>query len=357
MTRSLIDRQSELPRSIPLVRYTPDRVPFSWEDWDPTLVRSADDLPQYLILGDLDPSTFEQSTAGWSARWGGMDTHLYVAYKAETQQCEIRQTWCGLVGGFVVFPARTPLDKVICPGRFPSNWDREAKAKLESRFQQMTVIEQPENFFNMSGIPDGAYRTIVFPLAVGDLRLVQQYIQFVVDESPPSYPIMVDAKLVFQGINYFEGKAPEWTSDEVVVFSKSVAETGLVPFGLPKREVLNDGSATWTLAREIYFLFIRLPFTGLTRFMDVLVLLNLHGLFNSNSRRNLRFEQWPIVMPSAFELRDVELFDEAGTTRSFLSFTSRSPNVEAVAEAERLAPASLAKAEAISSDVLKALLN
>lgn len=51
MTHSLLDRQSELPRSVPLFRYAPDRVRFSWRDWDPALVRSGADLPQYLILG------------------------------------------------------------------------------------------------------------------------------------------------------------------------------------------------------------------------------------------------------------------------------------------------------------------
>ena len=68
MTRSPIDRQSELPSSVPLFRYAPDRVRFSWRDLNPALVRSAADLPQYLILGDLDPSTFECSAGGWSAR-------------------------------------------------------------------------------------------------------------------------------------------------------------------------------------------------------------------------------------------------------------------------------------------------
>jgi len=79
---SLLDRQSELPRSVPLFRDAPDRVRFSWRDWDPALVRSGADLPQYLILGDLDPSTFEQSAGGWSARWQGTNhnTHLEVAY-------------------------------------------------------------------------------------------------------------------------------------------------------------------------------------------------------------------------------------------------------------------------------------
>ena len=96
MTHSLLERQSELPRSVPLFRYAPERVRFSWKDWDPSIARSGTDLPQYLILGDLDPSTFEQSASGWSARWQGTehDTHFEVAYQADASRWEIRQTWC-----------------------------------------------------------------------------------------------------------------------------------------------------------------------------------------------------------------------------------------------------------------------
>jgi hypothetical protein len=98
MTRSLLDRQSELPRSVPLFRYFPERVRFSWKDWDPSLVRSAADLPQYLILGDLDPLTFEQSAGGWSARWQGTEenTHFDVIFEAAEARYDVSQTRRGL---------------------------------------------------------------------------------------------------------------------------------------------------------------------------------------------------------------------------------------------------------------------
>ncbi len=225
MIRSLLDRQSELPRSVPLFRYAPERVSHSWRDWDPALVRSDRDLPQYLILGDLDPSKFHLSSAGWSARWQGIgyETHFDVAYKADSQRWEIRQTWCGLDGGFSVFPARMPLDKVIAQAlytKFPRSWDSAAKSQLESAYQ-VTVVEQPENAYTFCGIPDGAFRTIIFPIAVRNLRPVRQWIHDIVDESPLKYPLTVEAKLVFQALNYLEGKAPAWTSQEAVVFNHS----------------------------------------------------------------------------------------------------------------------------------------
>lgn len=361
MTSSLLDRQAELPRSVPLFRFAPERGHFSWRDWDPSLVRSAEDIPQYLILGDLDPSTFEQSSEGWSARWQGAeeDTHFDVAYKAETGQWEIRQTWCDLDGGLSVYPARMPLDKMIGQAlymQFPRNWDAAAKSQLESAYQ-ITVVEQPENAYTFCGIPDGAFRTIIFPVAVRNLRPVQQWVQEVVEQSPLTYPISIDAKLVLQALNYLEGKAPEWTAQEAVAFNQSVIETGLAPHGFPVREVANDGSAAWTLRREIYFLFIGLPFAGLTDFLNRMATVN--GPIRTTSDPDLRFELRPIVVPAAFDLQteSVAFWDKARTTRSFLQFASTEqdksvPSVEQVIDAERTAPATLAKIEAISSGVV-----
>lgn len=364
MTRSLLDLQSELPRSLPLFRYAPERARFSWRDWDPALVRTASDLPQYLILGDLDASTFQLAAGGWSARWQGIedDTQFEVAYKAGAGCWEIRQTWRGLDGGLSVCPTRMPLDKVIAQGlylQFPRDWDSAAKSQIESEYQ-ITVVEQPENAYTFCGIPDGAFRTIVFPIAVRNLRPIRQWIQEIVEESQLTYPITVDAKLVFQALNYLEGKAPEWTAQEAVAFNNSVIETGLAPRGFPVREVASDGSAAWTLRRETYFLFIVLPFAGLTDFLGRMVTDN--GPIRAVSDPDLRFELRPVVIPAAFEIQteSLALWDKPRTTRSFLQFARPGeakgvPTVERVIEAERNAQATLANVEAISGDVVESI--
>ena len=364
MSRSLLDRQSGLPRSVPLFRFAPKRVRFSWRDWDPALVKSAADLPQYLILGDLDPSTFDQSASGWSARWQGTesDTYFDVAYKADVTRWEIRQTWCGLDGGFSLYPARILLDKVIVQAlytQFPGNWDGAAKSQLETAYQ-VTVVEQQEDAHTFCGIPDGAFRTIIFPIAVRNLHPIRKWIQDLVEESPLTYPINVDAKLVFQVLNYLEGKAPDWTTQQAVAFNQSVIETGLTPHGFPVREVANDGSAAWTLRREIYFLFIRLPFAGLTDFL--IRMTSANGPIRASFDPDLRFELRPVVIPAAFEIQteSVTLWDQARTTRSLLQFSlpgevKAVPTAEQVIDAEQMAPITLAKIEAISGEVVAAI--
>jgi hypothetical protein len=189
---------------------------------------------------------------------------------------------------------------------------------------------------------------------------VRKWIQELVDDSPLAYPITVDAKLVFQALNYMEGKAPEWTAQEAVAFNQSVVETGLAPQGFPVREVANDGSAAWTLRREIYFLFIGLPFAGLTDFLCRIASAN--GPIRAAADPDFRVELRPIVIPAGFELQteSLALWDKARTTRSFLQFASPGqdkmvPMVQQVIDADRTAPADLAQIESISGDVVTAI--
>jgi hypothetical protein len=366
MTSTILERQAELPRSIPLFRYAPDRVQFSWQDWDPAAVRSAGDLPQYLILGNLDPSSFDKLEGGWSARWRGMEdnTYLEVAYKAGDGRWVVSQTWRGIDGGSSFYSTQTPLNEVIglgLYGQFPRNWDSTAKTQLETEYQ-VAVIEQPENVYTICGIPDGALRTIVFPIAVSDFRPIRRWLQDSVDHSPLTYPITVEAKFVKQALNYLEGKAPEWTTQEAIVFNQSMEETGLIPHGFPVREVSDDGSAAWTLRREIYFLFIGLPFAGLNDFLKRMSTEN--GPIRTASDPELRFELRPFVIPAGFEMQteSFAFWDQARTTRSFLMFSpdesqERTQTVGDPAESETNAGAALTRAEAISAEVVSTIEN
>ncbi len=65
-------------------------------------------------------------------------------------------------------------------------------------------------------MPDGAFRTVAFPVAIKNLRLVRDWLGKVVAKSRLPYPVSAEAKLLFQAINYLEGKAPDWTATQVL---------------------------------------------------------------------------------------------------------------------------------------------
>ena len=180
MMSTLLSRQAELPNSIPLISYGPPRKRFVWEDLNPAAVRSA--------------------------RWQGSenDTYFEVKYDAKARRWELQQTWCGHDGGYSNYPSYIPLTKLIPSSlyiRFPSEWSIKAKSKLESAYQ-MTALENQEMVYNFCGLPDGAFRTIILPVSVRNLRYIQQWLQNIIDESQPNYPIHVEAKLLFQEISH-----------------------------------------------------------------------------------------------------------------------------------------------------------
>ena len=362
MTQSLLARQDQLPAAIPLIQYAPNRVPFSWQGWDPTQVRSPRDLPQYLILGDLDCSTFEASAAGWSARWQGTegDTHFDVIFKAGEGRYEICQTWRGLDGGLTLYPSRFPLTHVIGQAlyrQFPTNWNNTAKQQLEAAYQ-LSRIEPGRDGLTFCGIPDGAFRTIVFPVAVRNLRPICEWLADSISESRLTYPVSVEAKLVFQALSYVEGKAPEWTRQGAALFIQSLLESGIAPQGLPIRETADDGSAAWSLRREVYFLFIGIPFAGLADFLERMS--NENGPIRTASHPSLRFELRPIVMPAEFEFqaKSLTFWDRLGTTRSFLRFAPPEggksvPVIQDVVDDEKNSANLLQRAEGISAGLVE----
>ena len=361
MSSSLMDLQGELPRSIPLLRHIPNRENFSWREWDPAAVGVAFELPPYLILGELDPASFIRSANGWSARWQGTEDETYFEVSFETgSHWEIRQFWCGLDGGFARYPARIPLNELIGQAlylQFPKNWHDSSKLQLETAYQ-ITVVEAPESAYTFCGIPDGAFRTILFPIAVRNLSFARDWLMGIFGESPPTYPVTVEAKLILQAVNYIEGQAPEWTMQPVTTFNQSLIETGLAPLGFPVRESAS-ASAAWTLRRDVYFLFIGLPFAGLTDMLQRLATEN--GPIRTAFDPDLRFELRPMVMPSGLEVQmeTVAIWDTPRTTRSLMKFSPShanpadvAPTVPDVIESYRSATATLKSAEAISKEVV-----
>ncbi len=359
---SPLERQNNLPKSIKLFRCVPDRQPFSWENWRPAKVLSAADLPPYLILGDLKRESFKISEEGWSACWQGCehDTHFDIQYLAHRARYEIRQTWCGVGPVFASGSSDTPLDKLICQTcgmHFPSSWDGKAKKDIEGRFQ-ITFFEQPQEYRAFYFLPDGAFTTIAFPVAIKEIRPMRERLRKIA--SGLRYPLRAEAKLLFQAINYIEGKAPEWTTQEIVVFNHSIGETGTVPWSLPVRETASSGSSAWTLRRDIYVVFLWMPFAGLTDFLERVATAN--GPIRLKTGPALRVEMQPVVMPATFEVQttSIALFDNPRTTRCLWQFSPErmghdTPDIQAANDDYAEDEDSLVAAETISEDVTQAV--
>ena len=362
MSQTPMELQDTLPNYIQLLRYGPTRRRFSWGSQKAAAVRTPTDLPPYLILGNLDENTFRVSSSGWSARWQGLEDNTYfdATFKADHTRYEFHQVWQGIDGscGFCSSEASPEEAVVRCPFlKLSPTWESALKTEIERKYH-LSFVERPEEMVTPFYSPDGFFFTITFPAAVREVRQIQRLLKDIVAISPLGYPVSMAARRVVQVVNYPEGKAPAWTREPMTVFTRSLLETGLMPWSLPVRETANDGSAAWTLRRDVYFIFIDLPFAGLTDLLSRIS--GESGHLRTASAQPLRFEWWPILMHSGFEVQaeSIALFDRAQTTRSFLSFALPDhkyfvPSFEEITSSLANSEALLKQAEEISSEVVE----
>jgi len=324
MNHSPQQLQKELPRVIGIARHVPNRRHLSWDTLSPSAVRNAKDLPSYLILGALDHESFTATSDGWSATWQGTEeeTHFKLKYRNTENRYDIHQTWDGIDGGFSICHEKIGLQRFILQGlymKFPNQWDSRAKKSLEEKYQ-LTYIEQPENMASFCGMPDGAFRTIAFPVAVRNIEVVKEWLSEI-SGAEVSYPFTSEARLLLQVTNYVEGVAPKWTSEPLVVFEKSLNDTGLMPLQMPVRETAANGTSAWTLHRQVYLMFVTVPFAGLTDMLDKLCSTN--GPIRYRHSDDLSVELQPVIFPAGFDAqaKSMNYWDSHRSIRTTLVFS------------------------------------
>lgn len=315
---------NDLPPIIGLGRYVPTRADFSWKTFDPSTVFSERDLPDYLIMGQLAKGSLKITTDGWSARWQGCeeDTHFSVTYDAGNKTFMINQNWCGSDGGDSYGLASIGLDKLIlqtCYHRFPNSWDLKAKSDLENKFQ-LTYFEHDKDLYCFSGIPDGAFKTITFPLSIENLRSFHNYFLKIAAELNLPYPVSAYSRLLPEAINFVEGRAPEWTRNPAEIAFRSFAQTGLVPLQAAVRETAKDGTSAWTIRRMVYVVFIIVPMTGLSDLLELLC--SKSGPVRYRTYPEIPGEMAPIVTSFGVDVQSesISYWDQNRSTRSTLIF-------------------------------------
>jgi hypothetical protein len=281
-------------------------------------------------MGRLVKGSLKLTAEGWSASWQGCeaDTHFSVKYDAEKNTYMINQSWCGAHAGVSYGRASVGLDKFIlqtCYLRFPHAFDLKAKTELESKFQ-LTYFEDDNDLSCFSGIPDGALKTIAFPISIGNLRPLHKFISEVTAELKLPYPVSAYSRLLLEAINYVEGTAPDWTREPAEIAFRSFLQTGLVPLQAAVRETAKDGTSAWTVRRMVYVVFITVPMAGLRDLLEQLC--SKDGPVRYRSSPELPGEMSPIVASAGFDVQteSISYWDQKRSTRSTLVFIGTDKN-------------------------------
>ncbi len=105
----------------------------------------------------------------------------------------------------------------------------EAAAATLRREVQVHYVAQQEALPSFWGFPDGAMRTVAFPVAVGDLRSMRARIAAVAAQRP-DYPIAAEARLVSQTVYVDERAfAPMGSFNIKAILERSEKQTGMPP--------------------------------------------------------------------------------------------------------------------------------
>jgi hypothetical protein len=317
---------SYLPRHIPLGMSAPERRSFSQQHFSPATVYTTSDLPPYLILGELDPDSFNLDDSGWRARWRGSEdnTYLDVAFKAAVSRYEIGQSWLGISGSISFVPANVPLADAILRTlyvEFPEAWDTHARKYLETSYQ-LSYAGNKRGMYTASYFPDGAFRVIAIPVATRELRTFYGWLRELPACHRLPFPVSAHARLLSQTVKHMEREDPDWTFDPVEVFNRSFHDTGLFPLGMPFRQVDASGSAAWLLQRQLYVVYLSVPFAGLASLLSLLH--KDYGAIRLRDDLDLGFDLQPVIFPQEYiaQVESIAFWDKSGTVKNSLQLKS-----------------------------------
>jgi hypothetical protein len=318
------DLSKGLPPVIGLPRCLPVRPACRKTPLGEVLV--PDELPPYLLLGNLDRGTFQSSEAGWSARWIGdaPETYVDAKYDRGQRQLDLRQVWRGIDGGY----SNTTADDFgraiqLLYLRFPESWDSAMAKRLEASYRLKYAAQQTDEV-GFTGIPDGGFKTICVPVPVRQLAELHRCFEDMSGDPRLKAPASGRLELRFGTINYVVGKSPAWTQDPGRLFAATFDACGFMPLGLPQLEHAKDGSSAWTVRRLIYLASIGVPFAGVEFVVERLAERGLikRRAADAESASDIEFDAF--VGPCAIDVqgRSVAWMDAQSTRRVFYQLNS-----------------------------------
>jgi hypothetical protein len=211
-------------------------------------VRTAADLPSRLIFGDLDEASFKATTDGWQAAYRdgrGNGVELSVS------DHRFSATLAFLGGsGLSCGPADPPRAFGTLLSLGAHGWDAQLKDYLESNYP-ITVAESDARQASAFYLPDGWLRTLLVPVAPGQLPEFLDWHLSLSNDPEVSAPLTGSVALAFNAVNYIEGRWQDGLDPGYLAF-RSAAMTRTPLSGPVLRETAGDGSAALTVRRVAY---------------------------------------------------------------------------------------------------------
>jgi hypothetical protein len=286
----------------------------------PPEVRTADDLPSRLLLGDLDRERFRADPSGWSVRYRDADPETYVdlRFDAKTRLLVFTQVWRGLAGPEVWARGEdwSEAARTACL-RFPQIWDARAAWRLETRYN-LRYLAGSVGRSRIVGLPDGDFREVVVPIPLRRLPQLALALATLEVDRTVAAVVTVFATLVQQQVDYVEGRCPELPTDPEALARRSREAVGLPCHELPGWQQTPGGPLTLSVRRWVYLAHVGCAFRDLLRVLGHLHHFGLVGDAEWDCDAHPRGLEWrALVLPAGLSAEGgrPQLFDEGPTRR------------------------------------------
>ncbi len=266
----------------------------------PAEVKSADDLPDRFLLGDLVRESFKLQKKGWVAEWRDPDGHL-ARYRFAGHLSSLELAYDGDEMVTLITAEKFAELGQSVQNIHPGSWMGKLTERLEPVYN-VRVFPHREDDAVGGDFPDGHLLTLVLPMPAD--RLLDLYELHKRLESDAGLKTGVSAylRLTYSVVNYLEGRNPAMLTHPVGLVMHHVNALGTPASEMPTREVDEEGVAALTLRRSHYLYVAHLHLREMTRFVEKLAQAGFIG------RKGERSEGYPdgpefsaAVLPFGYE--------------------------------------------------------
>lgn len=302
----------------------PDRIPLGivqrdFRDGVSTAdrVRSVQDLPSRLFLGQLNEASFSSTSDGWGARYQGESTGIDLTW--DRKNLAATQHWHGHEA--ITNIGDGTFDKLLQAGFVHAQWLRDLPTVLAPALNVFVEAGDGERTVTFY-YPDGLMLTLLLPVAFEHLDVCPVLMGHLNGESKICAPVLAELQRGWSVVNYIEGSSPQ-----VGYPPDATDQYALQVFGLPTLEparvdARGDGVRALTVRRQHYQLVMQVFLCDLPQ---VLMQLASHGLVAERpGLGKSHAEQYPdapeysaVVLPVAIGpfVKQLVFFDDARTRR------------------------------------------
>lgn len=213
-------------------------------------VKSADDLPDRLLLGDLERESFRWEKKGWSAEWVDADGHrARFRHAGGLSSLELAYRGDELV---TLTSAERFVDlaqtvQTIHPGAWLDILGRHLQGQYNLR-----VFPHREDDAVGGDFPDGHLLTLVMPVPADRLMALFDLHKRLQGDADIRTAYTAYLRLAFSVVNYIEGRNPAMLAHPAGLVLHHVNALGTPAAEMPLRETDADGLTAWTLRRSHY---------------------------------------------------------------------------------------------------------